>query len=48
MKSLPGGTFTIPEDGPRRLVQGESVFVPHDAGNLELSGAGHAVCAWVP
>jgi mannose-6-phosphate isomerase len=36
------------EDGPQRLVQGDSVFVPHDAGNLALSGAGHAVCAWVP
>ncbi|WP_051432632.1 mannose-6-phosphate isomerase, class I [Promicromonospora kroppenstedtii] len=36
------------EDGPQRLTQGESVFVPHDAGNLELTGAGHAVCAWVP
>ncbi|MFD6444194.1 mannose-6-phosphate isomerase, class I [Promicromonospora sp. NPDC060204] len=36
------------EEGPQRLAQGESVFVPHDAGNLELTGAGHAVCAWVP
>ena len=33
---------------PQRLAQGDSVFVPHDAGNLELSGTGHAVCAWVP
>lgn len=36
------------EEGSQRLVQGDSVFVPHDAGNLRLSGAGHAVCAWVP
>jgi len=30
------------------LRQGDSVFVPHDAGNLAVSGSGHAVCAWVP
>lgn len=36
------------EDGPLRVVKGESVFVPHDAGNLEVTGTGHAVCAWVP
>lgn len=36
------------ESGPQRLAHGESVFVPHDAGNLTLSGTGHAVCAWVP
>jgi len=36
------------ESGPQRLAHGDSVFVPHDAGNLELSGTGHAVCAWVP
>ena len=33
---------------PATLRQGGSVFVPHDAGALRLSGSGHAVCAWVP
>ncbi|WP_402466809.1 mannose-6-phosphate isomerase, class I [Isoptericola aurantiacus] len=36
------------DDGPARLHRGESVFVPHDAGNLTLAGSGHVVCAWVP
>ena len=33
---------------PAALGRGVSVFVPHDAGPLRLSGSGHAVCAWVP
>jgi mannose-6-phosphate isomerase len=33
---------------PATLGRGASVFVPHDAGPLRLSGSGHAVCAWVP
>ncbi|MGW8565886.1 mannose-6-phosphate isomerase, class I [Isoptericola sp. NPDC055881] len=33
---------------PASLGRGASVFVPHDAGALRLSGSGHAVCAWVP
>ncbi|MBL0885865.1 mannose-6-phosphate isomerase, class I [Myceligenerans indicum] len=46
------GTVELTADradhGPVTLRQGDSVFVPHDAGNLELSGSGHATCAWVP
>lgn len=34
--------------GPTPLHRGESVFVPHDAGALEVAGNGHVVCAWVP
>ncbi|NNU28134.1 mannose-6-phosphate isomerase, class I [Isoptericola sediminis] len=33
---------------PLRLSHGASVFVPHDAGTLSVTGAGHVVCAWVP
>ncbi|WP_277209690.1 mannose-6-phosphate isomerase, class I [Isoptericola croceus] len=33
---------------PSALPRGASVFVPHDAGSLRVSGAGHVVCAWVP
>lgn len=33
---------------PATLARGASVFAPHDAGALQLSGSGHAVCAWVP
>lgn len=36
------------EAGPVSLGRGRSVLVPHDAGNLTLSGDGYAVCAWVP
>ncbi|GAA1710456.1 mannose-6-phosphate isomerase, class I [Isoptericola hypogeus] len=35
-------------DEPAPLARGASVFVPHDAGALRVSGAGHVVCAWVP
>lgn len=34
--------------GAVRLTRGNSVFVPHDAGATEITGQGHAVCAWVP
>ena len=34
--------------GPTSLAPGGSVFVPHDAGALRVSGEGHVVCAWVP
>ncbi|WP_402377874.1 mannose-6-phosphate isomerase, class I [Isoptericola rhizosphaerae] len=33
---------------PTPLSRGGSVFVPHDAGALRVSGRGHVVCAWVP
>ncbi|WP_243400986.1 MULTISPECIES: mannose-6-phosphate isomerase, class I [Isoptericola] len=33
---------------PTPLSRGSSVFVPHDAGALRVSGEGHVVCAWVP
>jgi len=45
------GDLKLTADGcpaPATLHRGGSVFVPHDAGELRLSGSGHAVCAWVP
>lgn len=47
--SLDGAPTVRTEDGTERpLGRGGSCFVPHVAGALEVTGPGHAVCAWVP
>ncbi|NOV97550.1 mannose-6-phosphate isomerase, class I [Isoptericola halotolerans] len=46
-----GGRVTLCAESaaePAVLPQGSSAFVPHDAGPLHATGAGHLVCAWVP
>ncbi|GAA4421665.1 mannose-6-phosphate isomerase, class I [Georgenia halophila] len=36
-------------DGGRVTLQrGESAFVPHGAGGLQVAGSGYVLCAWVP
>jgi mannose-6-phosphate isomerase len=47
--SLEGAPTLRAGDGTERpLERGESCFVPHVAGGLEVTGHGHVVCAWVP
>jgi len=43
------GELTLAHNGGAvTLQQGESVFVPHQLGAVEISGDGHAFAAWVP
>ncbi|MDR2703112.1 MAG: mannose-6-phosphate isomerase, class I [Cellulomonadaceae bacterium] len=43
------GDLTLTHDfGTTRLLQGESAFVPHHLGAVQISGDGRAFSAWVP
>jgi mannose-6-phosphate isomerase len=47
--SLDGAPTLRAEDGTEHpLKHGDSCFVPHAAGRLDVVGPGHVVCAWVP
>lgn len=47
--SLDGAPTLVSQDGTEHpLKHGDSCFVPDAAGALEVVGAGHVVCAWVP